>query len=202
MGGVKIGGGWFTEMFGFSNRHTSFLRIKGKLVLGDDIHIQQGVLISIDDNAIVEIGNNVRFNERVTLHSKMNIIIQDNCRIGWNTQIIDTGFHYFVNKGRLTYRHAPVVLEHNVWVANGVSIMKGTYLPAYTIVASNSLVNKNYREMGEHCLIGGVPAKYITDGVERLLLKDAEIDNLFGVDVKELNYEDIKSELTKGKYQP
>lgn len=80
--------------------------------------------------------------------------------------------------------------------------MKGTYLPAYTIVASNSLVNKNYLEMGEHCLIGGVPAKYITDGVERLLLKDAEIDNLFGVDVKELNYEDIKSELTKGKYQP
>ena len=79
--------------------------------------------------------------------------------------------------------------------------MKGTYLPAYTVVASNSLVNKNFKEIGEHCLIGGVPAKYITNGVERLLLKDKEIDKLFKDTDGILDYEEIKDELQKEKYQ-
>ena len=79
--------------------------------------------------------------------------------------------------------------------------MKGTYLPAYTIVASNSLVNKNFKEMGKHCMIGGVPAKYITNGVERLLLNDREIDKLFNGTNNIIDYEDIKEVLHKEKYQ-
>ena len=106
-----------------------------------------------------------------------------------------------INKGKLAYRNAPVVIENNVWVGNGVSIMKGTNLPAYTIVASNSLVNKNFKEMGEHCMIGGVPAKFITNGVERLLLNDKEIDKLFESTDNILDYEEIKEELHKEKYQ-
>ena len=201
MGGVKIGGGWETDVFGRSNRYISVLRLQGKLVLGNDIAIQQGVVLSVTKNAILRIGNNSAFNERVTIHSKVSITINDNCRVGWNVQIFDTGFHYMINKGKLAYRNAPVVIENNVWVGNGVSIMKGTYLPAYTIVASNSLVNKNFKEMGEHCMIGGVPAKFITNGVERLLLKDKEIDKLFESADNILDYEKIKEELHKEKYQ-
>lgn len=199
-GGVRIGGGWFTELSGYSNRFESFLRIKGKLVLGNGVVMSQGVVLSISKNAIMRIGNNVRFNERVTIHSKYSITIGDKCRIGWNVQILDTGFHYMINKGKLAYRHAPVILEHNVWIANSVSIMKGTYLPAYTVVASNSLVNKNFSEMSEHCLIGGIPARYITNGVERLLLVDSEVDKLFRSPEEIIEYEAIRMELEKEKY--
>lgn len=199
-GGVRIGGGWFTELCGYSNRFESFVRIKGKLILGEDVVFHQGVVISVVKNATLRIGNNVRFNERVTIHSKNSITIGDKCRFGWNVQILDTGFHYMINKGKLAYRNAPVVMEHNVWVANGVSIMKGTYLPAYTVVASNSLVNKNFGEIGEHCLIGGIPAKIITNGVERLLLRDSEVDNLFGSPEETIDYDDVKNELEKEKY--
>jgi len=199
-GGVRIGG-WYTQIYGHSNRCISFLRISGKLVLGKNIIMQQGIILSVGDNATLRIGNNVHFNERVTLHSKLRITINDNCRFGWNTQILDTGFHYMINKGKLAYRNAPVIIENNVWVANGVSVMKGTYLPAYTVVASNSLVNKNFKEMGEHCLIGGIPAKYITNGVERLLLLDGEIDKLFNSYDDVIDYEDVKDELNKEKYQ-
>jgi acetyltransferase-like isoleucine patch superfamily enzyme len=201
MGGVKIGGGWETDVFGRSNRYTSVLRLQGKLVLGNYIAMQQGVVLSVSKNAILRVGNNSAFNERVTIHSKESITINDNCRIGWNVQIFDTGFHYMINKGKLAYRNAPVVIENNVWIGNGVSIMKGTYLPAYTVVASNSLVNKNFKEMGEHCMIGGVPAKFITNGVERLLLKDKEIDKLFESADNIIDYENIKEELHKEKYQ-
>lgn len=199
-GCVKIGGGWHTDMFGYSNRYKSFIRLYGKLILGEGVIMQQGLLLSINQGAILKIGNNVRFNERVTIHSKMKIEIGDNCRVGWNTQILDTGFHYMVNKGRLTYRDAPVFLGHNVWVANSCSIMKGTWLPAYTVVASNSLVNKNYVELGEHYLIGGVPAKPIAEGVERLILRDSEVDKLFITPDDILYWDDIKEELNKEKY--
>ena len=200
-GGVKIGGGWASDVFGRSIRCISYLCLRGKLVLGTGIVMQQGVVLSVSNNAILKIGNNVVFNERVTIHSKVSITIKDNCRFGWNVQIFDTGFHYMVNKGKLAYRNAPVVIENNVWIGNSVSIMKGTYLPAYTVVASNSLVNKNFKEMGEHCMIGGVPAKFITNGVERLLLKDKEIDNLFKDDNKFIDYEEYKEELQKEKYR-
>jgi len=201
MGGVKIGGGWETDVFGGSNRYISVLRLRGKLVLGNVITMQQGIVLSVAKNAILRIGNNTAFNERVTIHSKVSITISDNCRFGWNVQIFDTSFHYMINKCKLAYRNAPVVIENNVWIGNGVSIMKGTYLPAYTVVASNSLVNKDFKEMGEHCMIGGVPAKYITNGVERLLLKDKEIDNLFKDDNKIIDYEEYKEELQKEKYR-
>jgi len=199
-GVAKFGGGWDSEVFGRSKRHSSFLRIKGKLVLGKGVVMPQGFVLSVDKDAVVRMGNNVVFNERVTIHSKVGITINNNCRFGWNVQIFDTGFHYMINKGKIAYRNAPVVIENNVWVGNGVSIMKGAYLPAYTIVASNSLVNKNFKEIGEHCMIGGIPAKYITNGVERLLLKDKEIDKLFNGTDKVINYEDFKDELHKEKY--
>lgn len=198
-GGVRIGGGWFTELCGFSNRYKSFLRLKGKLVLGGDIILHQGVVLSITKDATVRIGNDVRFNERAVIHSKYGITIGDKCRFGWNVQILDTGFHYMVNKGKLAYRHAPVIFEHNVWVANSVSIMKGTYLPAYTVVASNSLVNKNFSEIGEHCLIGGIPAKYITSGVERLLHEDLVIDKFFKSPEEVLDYDEVRLMLEKEK---
>lgn len=199
-GGVRIGG-WHTQIYGHSNRCISFLRIRGKLVLGKNVILQQGIIISVNDNATLSIGNNVHFNERCTIHSKLKITINDNCRFGWNVQILDSDFHYMVNKGKLTYRNAPVVIGNNVWVTNSVSVMKGTYLPAYTVVASNSLVNKNFKEMGEHCMIGGVPAKYITNGVERLLLLDGEIDKLFNSYDDVIDYEEVRNELNKEKYK-
>lgn len=57
-------------MVGYSNRFKSYLRIKGKMELGEDVVMLQGVLISINKGAVLRIGNNVRFSERVSIHSK------------------------------------------------------------------------------------------------------------------------------------
>ena len=57
--------------------------------------------------------------------------------------------------------------------------MKGVCLPAHSVVASNSLVNKDFSGSGERCLFGGVPAKCLKQNVERLICKDAEVDRLF-----------------------
>ena len=194
-GGIKFGGGWYTELFGYSQRYKSFLRIEGKLVLGNDITINQGAVFSISKNAIVRIGDRARFSERVLLHSKESITIEDDCLIGWNTQIVDSDFHYIINDGKIKYRNAPVHLGRKVWLANGVSIMKGACLPAHSVVASNSLVNKDFSGSGECCLFGGVPAKCLKQNVERLICKDAEVDRLFAGVSDDLVYDEVKEEL-------
>ena len=46
--------------------------------------------------------------------------------------------------------------------------MKGTVIPDNTIVASNSLCNKNYSEIGEYILLAGSPAELKKKGCKRL----------------------------------
>ncbi len=200
MGGVKFGGGWYTEIYGCSNRFKSYLCIKGKMIVGTDVSINQGAVFSVNENAVVRIGDRVRISERALLHSKVSITIEDDCLIGWNTQIVDSDFHYTLNNGKIKHRNSPVYFGKNVWLANSVSIMKGTLLPANSVVASNSLVNKDFSASGERCLFGGTPAKLLKHNVERLLHKDSEIDKLFNDTTAELTYEDIKNELEKSKY--
>ena len=79
--------------------------------------------------------------------------------------------------------------------------MKGTRLPAYSVVASNSLVNKDFTECGERCLFGGVPAKCLKHNVERLMRKDVVVDRLFNCETGELMYGEVKDELKKDQYQ-
>lgn len=199
-GTIIIGGGWYTEMFGSSVRYRSFLRIKGKIICGVNVTINQGAVISVNENAFIKIGDNVRFNERLTMHSKERIEIGNNVLIGWNTQIVDSDFHYTVNNGKIKYRTKPVLLNQGVWIANGVSIMKGTNIPAFSVVASNSLVNKDFSDCGESCLIGGLPAKLISNDVKWLRLRDSEVDKLFKTPNEIIEYEDIKDELMNKKY--
>lgn len=46
--------------------------------------------------------------------------------------------------------------------------MGGVKLPNYTIVASNSLVNKDFSLIEEGSIIGGSPAKYLSTGYRRV----------------------------------
>ena len=79
--------------------------------MGDDITINQGAVFSISKNAVVRIGDRVRFSERALLHSKESITIEDDWLIGWNTQIVDSDFHYVINDGKLKYRNASFISE-------------------------------------------------------------------------------------------
>lgn len=189
---VVIGGGWFTEFLGNAKLYRTFIRIQGQLNCGRKVKICQGCIISINEGAVLSIGDRVRFNVNTKIHSKERIEIEDNCRIGWNCQIYDTNFHYTINKGKIYYRNASVKIRHNSWIANGVSIMKGTHLPAFSVVASNSVVNKDFSSEAEKSFFAGIPAKCIAHDIERILDDDKKIDALFNEDREPIEYNRIK----------
>lgn len=74
-----------------------------------------------------------------------------------------------------------VIIGDSCWVGNKVTINKGTVLPNQTIVAGSSLVNKDFTQYGEAATIGGLPAKFITQGIRRIvnLKKEVELDAYF-----------------------
>jgi acetyltransferase-like isoleucine patch superfamily enzyme len=65
------------------------------------------------------------------------------------------------------YLELETILEDDVWVGHGVTIMRGVHLGEGSIIASNSVVTK---DVPAYSIWGGVPAKFI-----KMRFKDAEI---------------------------
>lgn len=176
---VHLGGGFYTLVYGRSDLYRSYFCFEGTLVCGKHVHFHNGSVISISKKAVLTIEDNVRINRRSLIHCRKSIFIGKNCRFGWDCQIMDTNFHFILHNNRIANITKPVFIGHNSWLTNGVSVLKGSYLPAYSIVASKSLVNKDFSEYGEKCLFGGIPARFLSKDVCRILNKERELKDFF-----------------------
>lgn len=131
------------------------LKFKGK------INFMQGTYLLISRNGYLEIGTDgtiIGTSSKIICFDK--IVIGDNVRITWECQIIDSSFHYVeqMDNYMIPSLTKPIVINNNCWIGNRTTISKGTYLPSYSIVASNSLVNKDFKNIGECYMYAGIPA--------------------------------------------
>nr|WP_302897283.1 DapH/DapD/GlmU-related protein [Mesorhizobium sp. LMG 17147] len=53
---------------------------------------------------------------------------------------------------------APIIIEDDVWLGEGVTILKGVTIGARSVIAAGSVVTKN---IGSDTLAGGMPARPI-----------------------------------------
>lgn len=166
--------------------------IDGTLELSDHIRIKNGSSFSVSEGAVLSIGREVLINVNVKVWCTNRIVIGSYCRISWDSQIVDSNFHYMVAADGKTMRHkGNIIIGDSCWLANRVTINKGTILPNNTIVAGNSVVNKDFTQFGEGITIGGIPAKFICQGIRRImnLKKEREIDAFFKNHPEEEMYE-------------
>ena len=70
----------------------------------------------------------------------------------------------------------PIIIGNNCWIGNRTTINPGTIIPDFTIVTSNSLVNKDYSDIDPYTLIGGLPCKVIKSGIVRVWDRKIEHD--------------------------
>ena len=99
-----------------------------------------------------------------------NQIVIEDSHITWDCQIMDSSFHYIesLEDGTIQPLTRPVHLGKHVWIGNRTTITAGAIIPEETIVASHSLVNKDFSEVGPNCLIAGIPAKVVKKGIRRI----------------------------------
>lgn len=153
--------------------------LKGsKIYIDEKVRIAQGVSICLYEDAELRLGYNCHLGDSVKIICAKSVSIGAHSEITWESQVMDHGSHYTFNKTERKVSRIinPIVISDYCWVGNRTTIMPGTKLPPNTIVASNSLLNKDYVKSGleEYCIIGGQPARLIKNDYMRVYNRDNE----------------------------
>lgn len=151
-------------------RLSSVITIDGNLEIGENTELGNGISLVIKKNANLVLHNRVRIGAFSKIYCSDKIEIFSEVDLSWNCQVFDTNFHQIQNieNGMIYPINSPIKIGTHCWIGNNVTIMKGTVLPDYTIVASNSLCNKDYSKIPLYSVLAGCPVKAKKTGYRRI----------------------------------
>jgi acetyltransferase-like isoleucine patch superfamily enzyme len=108
--------------------------------------------------ADTRIGHNVFVNQNCTFYDLGGLDIADDVMIGPNVSLITSGHPLEPSRRRDFTIAKPIVIERNVWIAAGATIIGGVTVGENSVVAAGAVVTKN---VPPNTLVGGNPAKVI-----------------------------------------
>jgi acetyltransferase-like isoleucine patch superfamily enzyme len=106
----------------------------------------------------IRVGRNVFVNQNCTFYDLGGLEIADDVMIGPNVSIITAAHPLEAAQRRAATIGKPIVIERNVWIAAGATIIGGVTVGANSVVAAGSVVTKN---VPADTLVGGNPARII-----------------------------------------
>ena len=106
----------------------------------------------------IRIGRNVFINQNCTLYDLGGLDIGDDVMIGPNVSMITTGHPLDPSQRRSVTIGKPIMIERNVWIAAGATIIGGVTIGENSVVAAGSVVTK---DVPANTLVGGNPARVI-----------------------------------------
>ena len=185
----------------------------GKLILGEFVSVEGGVLFDLSDNfsAVLEIGTrskvkhgatirlyggSVRVGSRVSIGENVVIAGHGGVHIGHCTIIgpnctITASEHLFASTDcAIRFQGETMRGIHigtGVWIGSGVSILDGVHIGDHSIIGAGSVVT---RDIAESCICLGVPCRQV-GRIERMRLSDFQV-----LEEKEKNGENRKSNMS------
>lgn len=106
----------------------------------------------------IHVGRNVFINQNCTFYDLGGLEIGDDVMIGPNVSLITSGHPIDPAQRRTCVVAKPIVIERNVWIAAGATIIGGVTVGENSVVAAGSLVTRN---VPPNTLVGGNPARVI-----------------------------------------
>ena len=136
---------------------------KAQVSIQGEWHVEGIVRVGVDCFIGVEEGGRLEMGDGVLIGRDSEIHCLNHIRIGghtWSTAFYacDSTVHQLTIDGQALPIHGEIVIGEGCRFNHSL-LMKGCRLPAHTIVASGSLVNKDFTPHGEHILIAGTPAQ-------------------------------------------
>ena len=108
--------------------------------------------------ADTRIGRNVFVNQDCTFYDLGGLDIGDDVMIGPNVSLITSGHPVEPSRRRDFTIAKPIVIERNVWIAAGATIIGGVTVGENSVVAAGAVVTQN---VPPNTLVGGNPARVI-----------------------------------------
>jgi len=106
----------------------------------------------------IRVGQRVFINQNCTIYDLAEIRIGDDVMIGPNVSLMSAGHPVAPSERRDRVVGKPIVIERNVWIAAGVTIIGGVTVGQNSVVAAGSVVT---RDVPPNTLVGGNPAQVI-----------------------------------------
>ncbi|MEO7977154.1 transferase [Flavobacterium sp.] len=170
-GNVKRGMIGFGQPYEMNSLHKGIAEviIHGKMIFNGHFQFGKDYFVYIGKNGSCEFGHMSSLGSNGKLICVEKVVLGEYCRIGSESQIMDTNFHQMIDTltGENFSMTAPICLGRYNYFGNRVSIMSKTKTPDYCTIASNSLCNSDYSEIGTNILIGGIPAKLLKENISR-----------------------------------
>ena len=106
----------------------------------------------------IRVGRNVFVNQNCTFYDLGGLEIGDDVMIGPNVSLITAGHPVEPSQRRSATIGKPIVIEKNVWIAAGATVIGGVTVGENSVVAAGSVVT---RDVPPNTLVAGNPASVI-----------------------------------------
>ena len=147
-----------------NKRSRSVLEFLGTIIFKGGANIGHGSKISVGEEGQLIIGRNFQITAESSIVAHKRISIGDNCLFSWDVLLMDTDFHKIKDiDNKIINPAKEITIGSNVWIGSRCMIIKGTHIPANSIIASNTFLNKSLD--GEGNIFGGSPVKILKSEV-------------------------------------
>jgi acetyltransferase-like isoleucine patch superfamily enzyme len=143
-------------------RRCSLVATRGKIFIGDGVHLNRMVTINAENkDGEVILGNGVEINEGSLLVARGKIEVKKNTLIGPGVKIISYQ-HTFADITKPIKNQdwiiGDILIDEDCWIGANVVIMANVRIGRGVVVGAGAIVNKS---LPDYCIAGGCPAKII-----------------------------------------
>ena len=139
----------------------SELAVSGKIIFHGKVLIGCGTKIKVAGT--LTIGGDTKITDFVNVGCFRRIDIGERSWVVHRCQLLDSNYHYVadIDKGVVLPWQNEIIIGKGCWICNSTTVAGGTVIPDFCIVASNSLVSKDFSKEPQGSFICGMPAKVL-----------------------------------------
>lgn len=116
-----------------------------RLKIGSKVSLRRGVIINIQKEGSIQIGDNTFFNNYCSLNSHGLIKIGNDCLFGENVKVYDHN-HIFNTQKKINeekFNVGKVIIGNNCWIGSNVTITKGTVIGDNCTISAGCVLNES-----------------------------------------------------------